>query len=146
MARRHFPSPAALKFSIGHRLFASVLLALLAVAAAAVFLLRQNVLAGFGDYAVGIELDRLEELSTALARQYRARGGWDFIPHEDRQDWIAQELARLQRVREDGAPAAPAAPVAAVPPVPPAPATRWPTPSCGSSPAACGRSWRSPCC
>ena len=38
-----------LKISIGHRLFASVLLAILAVAAGAVYLLRQNVLAGFGD-------------------------------------------------------------------------------------------------
>jgi two-component system sensor histidine kinase BaeS len=121
MACRHCPPVIALKFSIGHRLFASVLLAILAVAAAAVFLLRQNVLASFGDYAVGIELDRLEELSTALARQYRAHHGWDFIPRETRQDWIAQELARLQRVRETGAPAAPAAAVPPVPPVPPAP-------------------------
>jgi two-component system sensor histidine kinase BaeS len=107
-----------LKFSIGHRLFASVLLAILAVAACAVFLLRQNVLASFGDYAAAVELDRLEELSTALARQYRTRQGWGFIPTAGRQDWIAQELARLQRVREQGLPA-PAVPV--VPPVPPAP-------------------------
>jgi two-component system sensor histidine kinase BaeS len=111
-----------LKFSIGHRLFASVLLAILAVAAAAVFLLRQNVLASFGDYAVGIELDRLEELSTALTRQYRARGGWAFIPADAREEWIARELARLQRVREDGSPAVPAVPPAPpAPPVPPAP-------------------------
>jgi two-component system sensor histidine kinase BaeS len=109
-----------LKFSIGHRLFASVLLAIVAVAACAVFLLRQNVLASFGDYAAGIELDRLEELSTALARQYRARNGWGFIPATDRQDWIAQELARLQRLREQGM-AAGAPVAAAVPPVPPAP-------------------------
>jgi len=94
MARRH-NHDYALKLSIGHRLFASVLLAILAVAAAAVFLLRQNVLASFGDYAVGIELDRLEELSTALARQYRVGGGWDFIPASAREDWIARELARL---------------------------------------------------
>jgi two-component system sensor histidine kinase BaeS len=121
MARRHHHS-IALKFSIGHRLFASVLLAILAVAAAAVFLLRQNVLASFGDYAVGIELDRLEELSTALARQYRVRGSWVFIPESAREDWIARELARLQRVREDGAaPAGPALAAPAVPPVPPAP-------------------------
>jgi len=120
MARRHNHA-TALKLSIGHRLFASVLLAILAVAAAAVFLLRQNVLASFGDYAVGIELDRLEELSTALARQYRVRGGWDFIPARDRDDWIARELARLQRVREDGAPAGPAVAAPAVPPPPPAP-------------------------
>ena len=121
MACRHCPPAIALKFSIGLRLFASVLLAILAVAAAAVFLLRQNVLASFGDYAVGIELDRLEELSTALARQYRARHGWDFIPQGAREDWIAQELARLQRVREAGAPAAPAAAVPPAPPAPPAP-------------------------
>jgi two-component system, OmpR family, sensor histidine kinase BaeS len=120
-----------LKLSIGHRLFASVLLAILAVAAAAVFLLRQNVLAGFGEYAVGIELDRLEDLSNALARQYRARGGWDFIPGDARADWIAQELARLQRQRADGTPTspvpvAPAAPPA--PPVPPAPPAPPPLP------------------
>ncbi len=111
-----------MKFSIGHRLFASVLLAILAVAACAVFLLRQNVLAGFGDYAAGIELDRLEELSTTLARRYRAGNGWGFIPATGRQDWIAGELARLQRLRENGTPAvAPVAPVAPVPPAPPAP-------------------------
>ncbi len=122
MLLRQFLPVNALKFSIGHRLFASVLLAILAVAACAVFLLRQNVLAGFGDYAAGIELDRLEELSTTLARRYRAGNGWGFIPATDRQDWIAQELARLQRLREDGVPSVtPVAPVAPVPPAPPAP-------------------------
>ncbi len=100
-----------MKFSIGHRLFASVLLAILAVAAGAVFLLRQNVLAGFGDYAVGIELDRLDELSAALGRRYRAGHGWTFLPAGDRQGWIARELERLQDEREAGA-VAPAAPAA----------------------------------
>jgi two-component system sensor histidine kinase BaeS len=99
-----------LKFSIGHRLFVSVLLAILAVAAGAVFLLRQNVLASFGDYAVGIELDRLDELSGALARQYRSHGGWAFIPADGREAWIARELERLQRVRESGLPALPPGP------------------------------------
>ena len=107
---------ATLKFSIGHRLFASVLLAILAVAAGAVFLLRQNVLASFGDYAVGIELDRLDELTAALARQYRSHGGWTFIPGDGRQGWIARELERLQRVRDGGMP------VPAAPAPPPAPA------------------------
>jgi two-component system sensor histidine kinase BaeS len=94
-----------LKISIGHRLFASVLLAILAAAAGAVYLLRQNVLAGFGDYAVGIELDRLEELSGSLARQYRSHEGWTFLPaDESRGRWIARELERLQRAREDAAP------------------------------------------
>ena len=108
------------KIAIGHRLFASVLLAMLTVAAAAVLLLRQNVLDSFGDYAVAIELDRLEELSTALARQYRERGDWAFLPSGDvRRDWIGDELTRLQAVR--GMPVPPAAPVAPVAPVAPAP-------------------------
>ncbi|MGH8855584.1 MAG: hypothetical protein ACREWI_15080, partial [Telluria sp.] len=90
-----------MKLSIGHRLFVSVLLAILAVVASAVYLLRQNVLAGFGDYAVGIELDRLDELSGALAARYQARGGWHFLPAADaRRGWIAGELARLQDERE----------------------------------------------
>jgi two-component system sensor histidine kinase BaeS len=107
------------KIAIGHRLFASVLLAMLTVAAAAVLLLRQNVLDSFGDYAVAIELDRLEELSTALARQYRERGGWAFLPSgDDRRDWIGDELARLQSVRGMPAPTVPpVAPVAPVAPV-----------------------------
>jgi two-component system sensor histidine kinase BaeS len=123
-----------LKISIGHRLFASVLLAILAVAAGAVYLLRQNVLAGFGDYAVGIELDRLEELSGSLARQYRSSKGWAFLPAGDeRHGWIARELERLQREREAEAFAAAnvaPAPVAdrrstgvPVPDAPPAPAS-----------------------
>jgi len=118
-----------LKISIGHRLFASVLLAILAAAAGAVYLLRQNVLAGFGDYAVGIELDRLEELSGALARQYRGHGGWTFLPADDtRQRWIARELERLQREREDAALAAP--------PAPPAPRPQAPHASAHGVPAA----------
>jgi two-component system sensor histidine kinase BaeS len=124
-----------LKISIGLRLFASVLLAILAVAASAVFLLRQNVLESFGDYAVQIELDRLEELSTELARRYAQHGDWRFVPGAGQREWIAGELARLQAAREaravapppqaPGEPAlavAPAVPVApVVPPAPPAP-------------------------
>jgi two-component system sensor histidine kinase BaeS len=124
MAGRQLPA-TALKISIGHRLFASVLLAILAVAAGAVYLLRQNVLAGFGDYAVGIELDRLEELSGSLARQYRSHGGWSFLPADEvRGRWIARELERLQSAREDVVPPPPAAPSApsAAPAAPAAPA------------------------
>jgi two-component system sensor histidine kinase BaeS len=135
-----------LKISIGLRLFVSVLLAILAVAASAVFLLRQNVLERFGDYAVQIELERLEELSNALARRYAQHGDWRFVPRAGQRDWIARELARLQAEREaralplalplappapapmQAAPAVPVAPsvpvapvVAPAPPAPPAP-------------------------
>ncbi|MGX4642183.1 ATP-binding protein [Massilia sp. SYSU DXS3249] len=111
-----------MKISIGLRLFASVLLAILAVTASAVFLLRQNVLESFSVYATGIELDRLEELNTGLARRYARHGGWGFIPGEDRRGWIAAELGRLQGEREARAhappPPAPAAAPRAVPPAP----------------------------
>ena len=103
-----------MKISIGLRLFASVLLAILAVAASAVYLLRQNVLDRFGDYAVQIELDRLDELSNALARRYARHGSWDFVPASGRREWIARELARLQDEREARAFARPPAPVVPV--------------------------------
>lgn len=117
------------KIAIGHRLFASVLLAMLTVAAAAVLLLRQNVLGSFGDYAVAIELDRLDELSGAVARQYGQHGDWTFLPSGDnRRDWISGELTRLQSVR--GKPAPPVGPVGPVAPVDPV------APAAPASPAA----------
>jgi len=105
-----------LKISIGLRLFLSVLLAILAVTASAVWLLRQTVLEGFGDYAVQIELDRLEGLSNDLARRYADAGGWRFVPRRDtaRRAWLSEELARQQAVRTSAvAPVAPALPAAA---------------------------------
>jgi two-component system sensor histidine kinase BaeS len=102
-----------MRVSIGHRLFASVLLAILAVAATAIALMRQNVMNSFGEYAVNIELDRLEQLSGELARQYQVRRNWNFIPL-DRTGWISAELARLQSQRLLVAP-----PVPPVPPVQP---------------------------
>ena len=126
-----------MKISIGLRLFISVLLAILAVAASAVWLLRQNVLESFGVYATEIELDRLTELNADLARRYAAHGGWGFVPSGDKRGWIAAELGRLKdarAARPDVAPAAaprppapaprPAGPAAAFPhtsPVPPPP-------------------------
>jgi two-component system sensor histidine kinase BaeS len=107
------------RLSIGHRLFVSVLLAILAVAASAIMLLRQQVTDSFSEYAQGIELDRLDELSSALASGYRAHGGWSFVEGDQaaRRAWIVGELARLQRVR--GAPVAPVPPAAPVAPAAP---------------------------
>lgn len=117
-----------MRISIGHRLFASVLLAILLVAAGAVFVLRHNVLASFGDYAVAIELDRLDELSANLLHRYRATQGWDFIPADARPAWIARELLRLQEARQQAAmraataePLLRGAPQLSLPPLPPPP-------------------------
>jgi two-component system sensor histidine kinase BaeS len=106
-----FPLPGSiLRFSIGHRLFASVLLAILAVAATGIALMRQNVLSSFSEYAANIELDRLEGLSDALARRYATSGDWRFLPAGAgaRRSFIAAELAILQSER-------------LVPPAPPRP-------------------------
>ncbi|MFL6672565.1 MAG: ATP-binding protein [Massilia sp.] len=107
-----------MRISIGHRLFVSVLLAILLVAATGIVLMRQNVLRSFAEYASNIELDRLDELSNVLARRYQGRQGWDFLPGgaAQRRAWIATELARLQEAR-----LVQAAPVAPAPPAPPAP-------------------------
>ena len=91
-----------MRISIGHRLFAAVLLAILAVTATGIALMRHKVLGSFADYAVRIELDRLAELSSSLGRQYTAKGDWSFIPRsrEQREEWIAVELLRLERIRD----------------------------------------------
>ncbi|WP_460829632.1 hypothetical protein, partial [Massilia agilis] len=87
-----------MRISIGHRLFASVLLAILAVAVAGIALMRHNVMRSFSEYAVNIELDRLEELSHDLGARRGSRGGWDFVPRDPgaRRRWIGDQLRRLE--------------------------------------------------
>ncbi|HWJ93386.1 MAG TPA: hypothetical protein VNT33_01590, partial [Telluria sp.] len=101
-----------MKISIGLRLFVSVLLAILAVAAGGIALMRYNVLHSFSEYAANIELDRLEQLSQELAARHEAAGGWGFIPADTagRRRFIGEELARLQQRRATPAPPAPLAP------------------------------------
>lgn len=110
-----------MRLSIGHRLFVSVLLAIVAVAATAVVLMRENVTRSFADYAVSIELDRLDELSRHLGQRHAQSGTWTFVPGsaQARQRWAAEELGRLQRAR--GLPAPPPPPLPPAPEAPPAP-------------------------
>jgi two-component system sensor histidine kinase BaeS len=114
------------RISIGQRLFLSVLLAILGVVATAIVLMRQNVTKSAGEYALNIELDRLDELSRALAARY-AGAGWSFLPADAgaRRAWIAREMARLDQARNgNDVPLAPPAPPAApAPPAPPQPVT-----------------------
>ncbi|MGZ5202566.1 MAG: ATP-binding protein [Telluria sp.] len=116
-----------MRFSIGLRLFVSVLLAIVAVAAAGIALMRQNVMRSFSEYAVNIELDRLDELSADLGRGFTAHGSWGFLPGTEggRRQFIAAELRRLQQARTE-TPAVPAA--APVPPAPPAAPPAAPAP------------------
>lgn len=110
-----------MRISIGHRLFASVLLAMLVVAATGIALMRHKVLRSFSEYAANIELDRLDELSHELGRRYAEGGGWHFLPGESgRRGWIATELARLQQQRSLPV-SAPAPARTSAPPAPPRP-------------------------
>jgi gamma-glutamyl:cysteine ligase YbdK (ATP-grasp superfamily) len=86
-----------MKFSIGHRLFVAVLLAITAVSAAGLAVMRANVLHSFSTYAAKIELDRLQGLTDALQAQYGAHAGWSFLPdaHAGRTAWVREELERL---------------------------------------------------
>ena len=112
-----------MRISIGHRLFAAVLLAILAVAATGIWLMRSNVLGSFGEYAARIELDRLDELSRSLARQYSTSKDWGFLPHYAvaRREFVVNELRRLEmaRLAVPQVPLAPSAPGPHAAPVPP---------------------------
>lgn len=132
---------AILRFSIGHRLFLSVLLAILAVAAAAIALMRHNVMGSFSEYAVQIELDRLDELSQDLGRSYAKHGSWAFLPTGDtaRRQFIGVEMRRLQGARPSrflSLPAPPAPPAPPPPPAPPSPSLSRPAVEAVSLPAA----------
>ncbi|HEU4850768.1 MAG TPA: ATP-binding protein [Telluria sp.] len=115
-----------MRISIGHRLFAAVLLAILAVTASGIALMRHKVLGSFADYAMQIELDRLDELAASLGRQHTALGDWSFVPAGAalRRDWIATELLRLEQNRK--LPAPPAPPAAPRPPAAPSPSSSRP--------------------
>jgi two-component system sensor histidine kinase BaeS len=132
------------RISIGQRLFLSVLLAILGVVATAIVLMRQNVTRSAGEYALNIELDRLDELSRALATRY-ARAGWSFLPASAaaRRGWIVGEMARLDQARDGSvAPVAPVAPPAAPAPVAPPAPPQPPQPPAGG--AATAEAWRAP--
>lgn len=112
-----------MKISIGHRLFAAVLLAILAVTATGIALMRNTLATSFSTYAVEIELDRLQQLSDDLAGQYRHAGSWRFVPANaaQRRGWISAQLRRLQDGSQPLSSAAPEAPASLAPPVPPLP-------------------------
>jgi two-component system sensor histidine kinase BaeS len=100
------------RISIGLRLFLSVLLAIFGVVATAVVLIRENVNRGVGEYALNVELGRLDGLAGTVEANY-ARQGWSFLPAgaAARRQWPGQDQ------RSGAAPSPPPAPPA--PPTPP---------------------------
>jgi two-component system sensor histidine kinase BaeS len=90
-----------MKLSIGWRLFFAVLVSLITIVTVALFLMREKVSSSFADYALKIELDRLQEVSVAIQAQYAEQGDWTFLPKEPKQKqaWINLELLRLYQAK-----------------------------------------------
>jgi len=63
--------------------------------------MREKVSSGFADYALKIELDRLQEIGDAIQNQYSLDGSWSFLPEDPQQKrvWINQELMRLYQIK-----------------------------------------------
>lgn len=90
-----------MKISLGWRLFFAVLMSLMTVVAAALLLMREKVSHSFADYALKIELDRLQEVGDAIQERYAQHGDWSFLPTQaaQKQMWINQELLRLYQAK-----------------------------------------------
>ena len=105
-----------MKFSIGLRLFIAVLIASFGVAALGLVLINKKISESFSDYAIQIELDRLQQISESLQQRYAQHQNWSFIPAEaqKKQDWVSAELLRLHEKRMESD-------IAALPAAKPAP-------------------------
>ena len=86
-----------MKFSIGLRLFFAFLLSIFGVAAMGLALMAGKVSESFSDYAIQIELNRLQEVSETLQIRYAEQNSWSFIPanQQEKIAWISAELLRL---------------------------------------------------
>ncbi|MBY0572162.1 MAG: HAMP domain-containing protein [Undibacterium sp.] len=87
-----------MKFSIGLRLFVTVLLSITTVAIVALLLMQEKVSSSFADYAIKIELARLQEVSDAIEEQYAKQKDWGFLPtsETEKKNWVSEELIRLR--------------------------------------------------
>jgi len=85
------------KFSIGQRLFAAVLVAALVIAAAGIELMRWTLFDNFSDATSTFDRRQLDALAGALGERYRAAQGWSFLPTDAaaRRRWLAETWALL---------------------------------------------------
>ena len=68
-----------MKFRIRHKLFATLLLTSVIVAASLFFFLQWNFDRGFLNYVKSQEMDQLDRLSVQLTGYYESNGNWQFI-------------------------------------------------------------------
>jgi two-component system, OmpR family, sensor histidine kinase BaeS len=84
--------------SIGYRLFLSVLLSIVAVAAIGIELTRWKLFDNFRAYPSRTEAERMDRLAGVLSTQYRQRHDWSFLPLgcTRRKAWLREEWTGLQ--------------------------------------------------
>ncbi|HEY6942214.1 ATP-binding protein [Dokdonella sp.] len=93
-----------MKVTLGLRLFAAAMLAMLVLAAVAIGLVRWRL---FSAPDGGGHVDeRADALAESLVVRHARAGGWSFLPDAPaaRKAWLAQELERTRAVGSDGAP------------------------------------------
>ena len=74
-----FRTMAAVKIGVTLKLFLAILAASVVAAAAMALATRYSFHSGFLGYLAQVDAQRLEALSGALAENYRASGGWEFV-------------------------------------------------------------------
>jgi two-component system sensor histidine kinase BaeS len=88
-----------LKFSIGHRLFATVLLSTFVVGAVGLELARWKLLDNFAIHRVDTTSNRsLDDLAASLSAQYEQHASWSFLPTDSsqRKIWLREQYRHLQ--------------------------------------------------
>lgn len=97
-----------MKLSIGHRLFAAVLLAFLAVAGAWIGVVRWQWFGATTGGAAWSEGHHNDALVAALGAQYREHGSWSFLPSDPtrRDAWLREQVLRSRPAGGYVAPAA----------------------------------------
>jgi two-component system, OmpR family, sensor histidine kinase BaeS len=88
----------SLKFSIGYRLFAAVLLSFFTVSLIGVQLVRWRLFENVVEYPTGLEVESLEGLVNGLSKKYRQHQDWSFISSDPsrRKTFLREELLRVE--------------------------------------------------
>jgi two-component system sensor histidine kinase BaeS len=83
-----------LKFPIALRLFCTVLLTSMLVAAFGLWMVQARLEQGFARYVTEVELSRLDRMVNHLQRVYAVRHDWSAIPPASREAWLPGEFIR----------------------------------------------------
>ncbi|WP_028537301.1 ATP-binding protein [Paludibacterium yongneupense] len=84
-----------MKFPIALRLFCTVLLTCMLVAACGLWMVQTRLEQGFAGYVTEVELSRLDAMVNRLQGVYSARHDWSAIPPAARTNWLPSQFMRM---------------------------------------------------